>query len=76
MPIAKVFQSGNSQAVRLPKAFRFSTDEVAIFHRGDEVVLREGCPRLADVLDPLPAWPDDIMPTASPDLPMEERKDL
>jgi antitoxin VapB len=41
MAIAKVFKSGNSQAVRLPKEFRFGSGEVEIFRRGDEVVLRE-----------------------------------
>ncbi|MDE2157177.1 MAG: AbrB/MazE/SpoVT family DNA-binding domain-containing protein [Xanthomonadaceae bacterium] len=76
MATAKVFQSGNSQAVRLPKAFRFSTDEVAIFRRGGEVVLRERRPSLDDVLDPLPPWPDDIAPDAIPDLPVQERKGL
>lgn len=30
MEIAKVFQTGRSQAVRLPKAFRFNGSEVAI----------------------------------------------
>lgn len=76
MTTAKVFKSGNSQAVRLPKAFRFSTDEVAIFRRGDEVVMREKRPSLDDVLDPLPPWPDDITPQATPDLPVQERKGL
>ena len=41
MASAKVFKSGNSQAVRLPKEFRFQNDEVEIFRRGEEVVLRE-----------------------------------
>jgi antitoxin VapB len=41
MPDTTVFQSGNSQAVRLPKEFRFSSKTVEIFRRGDEVVLRE-----------------------------------
>jgi antitoxin VapB len=41
MASARVFKSGNSQAVRLPKEFRFDSDEVEIFRRGDEVVLRE-----------------------------------
>ena len=36
----KVFQSGNSQVVRIPKAFRFDVDEVEIFRRGEEIVLR------------------------------------
>lgn len=41
MPETTVFQSGNSQAVRLPKEFRFKSKTVEIFRRGDEVVLRE-----------------------------------
>ena len=38
---AKIFQSGNSQAVRLPKEFRFDVDEVEITREGDAVVPRE-----------------------------------
>ena len=41
MATARLFQSGGSQAVRLPKEFRFDGEEVEIFRRGDEVVLRE-----------------------------------
>lgn len=37
---AKVFSTGRSQAVRLPKAFRFDTDEVTIERHGDGVILR------------------------------------
>ena len=41
MPTAKVFQSGNSQAVRLPKEFRFpaGVEEVAIRRHGDRIIL-------------------------------------
>ncbi len=39
MEIAKVFWSGRSQAVRLPKAFRFEADEVRIRRHGDAVIL-------------------------------------
>ncbi len=38
--LAKVFRSGNSQAVRLPKAFRFDVDEVEVTREGDAVILR------------------------------------
>jgi antitoxin VapB len=76
MTTAKIFQSGNSQAVRLPKAFRFSADEVDIFRRGDEVVLREKWPKLGELLDELPPWPDDVMPEDISDPPPQERKDL
>jgi antitoxin VapB len=37
---AKLFQHGGSQAVRLPKAFRFEGSEVLIEKRGQEVVLK------------------------------------
>ena len=40
MSIAKIFQHGGSQAVRLPKAFRFEGKEVLIEKHGDEVVLK------------------------------------
>lgn len=36
---AKIFWSGRSQAVRLPKEFRFDTDEVIIRREGDAVVI-------------------------------------
>ena len=39
MELAKIFQSGRSQAVRLPKAFRFSDTEVAVKHFGNGVLL-------------------------------------
>ena len=37
---AKVFTTGRSQAVRLPKAYRFDTNEVTIEKVGNAVVLR------------------------------------
>ncbi|MBN8246311.1 MAG: AbrB/MazE/SpoVT family DNA-binding domain-containing protein [Verrucomicrobia bacterium] len=40
MTTAKIFQHGGSQAVRLPKAFRFSGTEVLIEKREDAVILR------------------------------------
>lgn len=41
MATAKVFRSGNSQAVRLPRDFRFppGTDEVAIRRQGERLIL-------------------------------------
>jgi len=51
---AAIFMSGNSQAVRLPKSFRFNGKSVEIFRRGDEVVLREKRQTLAQVLKDLP----------------------
>ena len=39
MKTAKLFQNGQSQAVRLPKEFRFEGDEVIIKRSGNAVVL-------------------------------------
>ena len=39
MDVAKVFWSGRSQAVRLPKDFRFNTDVVRIRRHGNAVIL-------------------------------------
>ena len=55
-----VFQSGNSQAVRLPKEFRFSSKTVEIFRRGNEVVLREKPRTMGDLIRDLPAIGDDF----------------
>ena len=58
---AAVFMSGNSQAVRLPKAFQFKSKRVHIERRGDEIVLREVPQTMAEFLAKLPVvedWPD------------------
>lgn len=39
METAKVFENGRSQAVRLPKKFRFDVDEVVVQRLGDAVLL-------------------------------------
>lgn len=39
MKTAKLFQNGQSQAVRLPKEFRFEGDEVIIKRSGNAVIL-------------------------------------
>jgi virulence-associated protein VagC len=44
---AKVFWTGRSQAVRLPKEFRFATDTVIVHREGEAIVL-----------EPADEWPD------------------
>lgn len=39
MDTARIFQSGRSQAVRLPKEYRFEGAEVAVRHFGNGVLL-------------------------------------
>ena len=40
MATAKLFQNGHSQAVRLPKEYRFEGTEVLVHREGDAVILR------------------------------------
>jgi antitoxin VapB len=60
MSTAKVFRSGNSQAVRLPKQFRLKSKEVEIFRRGDEIVLREKKGTMLRAFELLASLPDDL----------------
>jgi antitoxin VapB len=76
MEIAKVFWSGRSQAVRLPKQFRFDSDTVRISRRGNAVIL-EPIPRnwdwLETILGPLD---EDFVQATEEQLPEQERPDL
>ena len=56
--IAKLFINGRSQAVRLPKAFRFKGSAVKIHKEGDKVVL-----------EPLEqrSWPSEFWDVFDPD---------
>jgi antitoxin VapB len=65
MATAKVFESDGGQAVQLPKEFAFSSTEVEVFRRGDEVVLKErpGQDRgetLADAFDLIAELPAEL----------------
>jgi antitoxin VapB len=75
MAVAKVFKSGNSQAVRLPKEFRLSTEEVEIFRRGDDLVLREKPKNLARAFELMSQLPEDLLDGVD-DPPPQEREGL
>lgn len=49
MTTARLFKLGNAQAVRIPARFRMDVDEVEVFKRGDEVILRPKSETAADV---------------------------
>lgn len=74
MTFARIFRSGNSQAVRLPKEFRFEVDQVEIFRRGDEIVLRERPANAAAIFDALAELPEDFLAEDRQDTPPQERE--
>jgi len=71
MRTAKVFRSGNSQAVRIPAEFQLDTDEVEIFRRDDELVLRKKAKSLEQAFHLLTSLPADFMSELKDDLPQE-----
>lgn len=58
---AKVFWNGQSQAVRLPKEFRFEGDEVYVKRVGNAVVLLPHRGSWEGLLESLDLFSDDFM---------------
>jgi len=71
MDKAKLFMSGNSQAVRLPKSYRFSGDEVVIKRLGNAVVLLPKEDPWQVMFDALQEFPEDLEIERDRSLPME-----
>jgi len=61
MQTAKLFQNGRSQAVRLPKEYQFSGDDVFIQRHGDAVLLIPHEKAWEVFLEGLNGFSDDFM---------------
>lgn len=59
--VAKIFMNGRSQAVRLPKEFRFDTEEVFITKQGAKVIISEKKPTWDEFFDATPVFDDDFL---------------
>ena len=69
-----IFKSGNSLAIRIPQSFRLENhQEVEIFMRNNELIVRIVHKNLADAFLALPPFPDDVLPDGLEDLPPQER---
>ena len=60
MTSTKVFKSGNSQAVRIPKKYHINSDTVEIFKRNNEIIIREIPKNLGQAFKILTAMPKDF----------------
>lgn len=60
MVYTRVFQSGNSQAVRIPKQFHINSDEVEIIKRNNELILREKTTNLKKAFQLMTSMPNDF----------------
>lgn len=61
MKTAKLFQNGQSQAVRLPKEFRFEDDHVYVKKSGNVVILIPAQHSWQSLVDSLYKFTDDFM---------------
>ncbi|MBR0409316.1 MAG: AbrB/MazE/SpoVT family DNA-binding domain-containing protein [Clostridia bacterium] len=76
METARVFSNGRSQAVRIPKEYRFHTDEVFINKIGDALVLTP-VHALAEAFDKGAAMlTDDFLAEGVPESIASEREKL
>ena len=73
---AKLFENGRSQAVRLPKEYRFSGDEVAINKIGDVVILMPKENKWSGFLSSLNLFSDDFMDNGRCQQSSQEREAL
>ena len=76
MITAKIFSNGRSQAVRLPKEFRFDGDEVAIRKIGSVVVLYPTDSEWTPLLDASGQFTEDFMAERNQPKKAEHRKSL
>ena len=75
MRTAKLFRNGSSQAVRLPKEFRFEGDEVLIKRLGKAVVLLPRDDAWDVLFDAVREFPVDYVITREQP-PLQEREPL
>jgi antitoxin VapB len=76
MKTAKIFRSGNSQAVRIPKEFQLEGDDVEIQKKGNSLVLRPKKKSWASLVESLDKFTEDFMANGRRQQPIQKRSKL
>ncbi len=76
MMTAKIFENGGSQAVRLPKEYRFDSNEVSVNKIGNIVLLSPKLDKWESVLQAIDMFSDDYMADGRADQKAQEREEL
>jgi antitoxin VapB len=74
MKTTKVFKSGNSQAVRIPKEFHLEDDEVEIRRKGDSLIIQPLKRSWTALVESLDKFTDDFMADARHQPPPQRRR--
>lgn len=73
---ARIFMKGRSQAIQLPKEFRFETEQVSIRRSGDDLIISAIKPSWDDFFDQPSAFGDDFLAERDEDTRPQERNSL
>ena len=76
MMTAKVFENGRSQAIRLPKECRFTSDEVMVNKIGDIVILLPKQNKWDSFMRAIDMFSDDFMADGRATDMVQEREEL
>jgi antitoxin VapB len=76
MKTAKIFRSGNSQAVRIPKEFQLEGDEVEIQKKGNSLILRPKKKSWSSLVESLDKFTEDFMTNGRKQPTIQKRKKL
>ena len=76
MKTAKIFRSGNSQAVRIPKEFQLEGDEVEIQKKGNTLILRPKKKSWTSLFESLDKFTEDFMANGRRQPPIQKRTKL
>jgi antitoxin VapB len=74
MQRAKIFTNGSSQAIRLPKKYRFKTKEVNVSRLGESVVLTPISKSWQEMFDKMEFIPNNDFLNDREDLKPQERE--
>ena len=67
MLMTKTFNSGNSQAIRIPKEYRLDDEEVIISKVGSAIIIFQQKDRLAVLMESLNEFTDDFLSDGRPE---------
>lgn len=77
MTTAKLFTNGRSQAIRLPKGYRFEDDDEVVIKKVEGIVMLIPKSRLMDVFtQSLDEFPEDFEIERNTDIPQERNPEL
>ena len=75
MVTTKIFNNGNSQAIRIPKEYRLEDNEVFISKVGSALVIYQPNDRLAVLMESLHEFTDDFLKDGRPTELLQKKRE-